>query len=229
MGKKADFALLERLRESSNKKVDFEQFQSQLGKLKQELETLVEQTQLTNPHKSLDQDEKLAKAVANSERALDELYYFRETMKTMQEERKKDVEDTADFINQLINNSKNEQQREHRRVLGELEVIRREIADKAPTLELLETKSNFIGQLEAKVDLKEVQGALNECQNDIVAQLEEFKNSIHKDLRQSQDDIFRMMDCKANAMDVQEQLDTKADTLEAKAQFADKARFEQAL
>ena len=150
-------------------------------------------------------------------------------MKTMQEERKKDVEDTADFINQLINNSKNEQQREHRRVLGELEVIRREIADKAPTLELLETKSNFIGQLEAKVDLKEVQGALNECQNDIVAQLEEFKNSIHKDLRQSQDDIFRMMDCKANAMDVQEQLDTKADTLEAKAQFADKARFEQAL
>jgi hypothetical protein len=52
-------------------------------------------------------------------------------------------------------------------------------------LELLETKSNFIGQLEAKVDLKEVQGALNECQNDIVAQLEEFKNSIHKDLRQS--------------------------------------------
>jgi len=54
-------------------------------------------------------------------------------------------------------------------VLGELEVIRREIADKAPTLELLETKSNFIGQLEAKVDLKEVQNALNDCQNDIVA------------------------------------------------------------
>jgi len=51
----------------------------------------------------------------------------------------------------------------------ELEVIRREIGDKAPTLELLETKSNFIGQLEAKVNLKEVQGALNECQNDIVA------------------------------------------------------------
>ena len=28
LGKKADFALLERLRESNNKKVDFEQFQS---------------------------------------------------------------------------------------------------------------------------------------------------------------------------------------------------------
>ena len=49
-----------------------------------------------------------------------------------------------------------EQQREQRRVLNELEVLRRETADKAPTLELLETKTNFIGQLEAKVDLKEV-------------------------------------------------------------------------
>jgi hypothetical protein len=55
------------------------------------------------------------------------------------------VEETADFINQLLNNTKAEQQREYRRVLGEMEVIRREIADKAPTLELIETKSNFIG------------------------------------------------------------------------------------
>ena len=62
----------------------------------------------------------------------------------MQDERKRDVEETADFINQLINNSKAEQQREQRIVLGELEVIRREVADKAPTIQLLETKSNFI-------------------------------------------------------------------------------------
>jgi hypothetical protein len=35
-----------------------------------------------------------------------------------------------------------------------------------------------------------------------------------------------MLDCKANAMDVQEQLDTKVETLDARAQFADKTRFE---
>jgi uncharacterized protein YfcZ (UPF0381/DUF406 family) len=38
-----------------------------------------------------------------------------------------------------------------------------------------------------------------------------------------------MLDCKANAMDVQEQLDAKADALDVKAQFADKSRFEQVL
>ena len=107
--------------------------------------------------------------MANAERALDEVYYFREQMKSMQDERKRDVEETADFINQLINSSKTDQQRELNRVLNELEIIRREIGDKAPTVELLETKTNFIGQLEAKVDLKEVQNALNDCQNDIVA------------------------------------------------------------
>lgn len=103
---------------------------------------------MVNPRKEGEQDERLAKAVANSERAMDELFYFRETMKQMQDERKKDVEDTADFINQLLNNTKAEQQREQRRVLNELEVLRRDVADKAPTLELIETKSNFIGQLE---------------------------------------------------------------------------------
>lgn len=38
-----------------------------------------------------------------------------------------------------------------------------------------------------------------------------------------------MLDCKANAMDVQEQLDQKADDKQAKQIYADKPRFEQAL
>ena len=109
LSKKADFALLERLRESNNKKVDFDQFQSQLNKVKQEFETLIESNAMPQNKRPAEQhEEKLAKAVTNSERALDELYYFRETMKSMQEERKKDIEDTADFINQLLNNSKAE-------------------------------------------------------------------------------------------------------------------------
>lgn len=46
LSKKADFALLERLRENNNKKVDFDQFQSSLSKLKQEFETLIESNAL---------------------------------------------------------------------------------------------------------------------------------------------------------------------------------------
>ena len=42
----------------------------------------------------------------SAERALDEIFYIREQVKQMQDERKKDVEETADFIKQIINNGK---------------------------------------------------------------------------------------------------------------------------
>ena len=93
---------------------------------------------------------------------------FKNELKSLQDERKRDVEETAEFINQLVSSAKVEQQQESQRVLKEIEHLRRDIAEKAPTSELLETNKNFIGQLQDKVDLNEVQTALTECQNDIV-------------------------------------------------------------
>jgi hypothetical protein len=40
---------------------------------------MLQEHALVNPPKPGDLEERLAKATANSERALDELYYFRET------------------------------------------------------------------------------------------------------------------------------------------------------
>jgi hypothetical protein len=57
-------------------------------------------------------DERLAKSEMNSERALDEIFFVRDQFKQLQEERKKDVEETAEFIKQIINNGKAEQQKE---------------------------------------------------------------------------------------------------------------------
>ena len=34
----------------------------------------------------------------NGERALDEIFFLRDQLKSLQEERKKDIEETADFI-----------------------------------------------------------------------------------------------------------------------------------
>ncbi len=48
----------------------------------------------------------------NSERALDEIFFVRDQFKQLQEERKKDVEETAEFIKQIINNGKNDTQKE---------------------------------------------------------------------------------------------------------------------
>ena len=49
-------------------------------------------------------------------------------------------------------------------MLKELEILRKDLAEKAPKEDLHETKTNFGGQLEEKVSLLEVQNALNDCQ-----------------------------------------------------------------
>ena len=70
---------------------------------------------------------------------------FKNELKNLQDERKRDVEETAEFINQLVTSAKGEQKQGSQRVLKEIEHLRRDIAEKAPTCELLETNKNFIG------------------------------------------------------------------------------------
>lgn len=48
----------------------------------------------------------------NAERSLDEIFFIRDQFRQLQEERKKDVEETADFIKQIINSGKMEQQKD---------------------------------------------------------------------------------------------------------------------
>jgi hypothetical protein len=49
-------------------------------------------------HKDEKVDERLGKSEMNSERALDEIFFIRDQFKQLQEERKHDIEETAEFI-----------------------------------------------------------------------------------------------------------------------------------
>lgn len=129
----------------------------------------------------------------------------------MQDERKKDVEETAEFINQLIETNKTEQMQEVQRLYQDMSHLKHELVERVPKNELQETKTNLLGQLQGKVELNEVQTALNECQEDIVQQLDEFKVSIQNEMRQMRGETDKSLDCKADALDVQQQLEQKAD------------------
>jgi len=94
-------------------------------------------------HKDEKVDERLGKAEMNSERALDELFFIKDQFKTLQEERKRDIEETAEFIKQIINTGKQETSRELQKVAGDLEKCRRDLVDKCSVNELLETKSKI--------------------------------------------------------------------------------------
>jgi hypothetical protein len=45
--------------------------------------------------------------------------------------------------------------------------LRRDISEKSSLLDLQETKSKILEKMETRVELREVQSALNECQADI--------------------------------------------------------------
>ena len=83
-----------------------------------------------------------------------------------------------------------------------MEEIRRELMQRVGTEELMATRSNLAGQLDTKVDLNEVQSALNECQADIVKQLDSFKEVIQGEIRDSQNETFKVVDCKADSLDM---------------------------
>ena len=83
------------------------------------------------------------------------------------------------------------------------------------------------GQLNGKVDLEEVQNALNECQNDIVRQLDDFKEMVQQEISRSQMDTFKMMDSKADSLDIQEQLDQKVDLKNVEESCAERAVVDQ--
>lgn len=145
----------------------------------------------------------------------------------MQDERKKDVEETAEFINQLIETNKTEQMQEVQRLYQDMSHLKHELVERVPKNELQETKTNLLGQLQGKVELNEVQTALNECQEDIVQQLDEFKVSIQNEMRQMRGETDKSLDCKADALDVQQQLEQKADLRLIRENCAERDQFEQ--
>ena len=215
LNKKADYSLLESVKDSLSKKVDHEYFQTVSNKIKADcqvqLSTIQNEVSYTNKSKTEKSDDKINKIEMNAERALDEIFFVRDQLKHLQEERKRDVEETADFIKQIINNGKVDQQKELTKMQSEVDRCRTEMAAKCSMSELLELKSKVYSQLEGKVELKEVQTALNDCQAEICEQLADFKKGTKNEVHQVESDIYKMMERKANVLDVQEALSLKAD------------------
>lgn len=53
-------------------------------------------------------NDRLQKVELNGQRALDEIFGYNEQIRQLQEERKRDIEETADFIKEVMENNKQE-------------------------------------------------------------------------------------------------------------------------
>ena len=100
-------------------------------------------------------------------RSQNDMSHLNESLRGLQEERRRDVEETAEFVKQVIGAGKVEWQKEVGRLTVEMERVRRDCSEKANANEVAEMLAKITTTLESKVDLLEVQQALNECQTDI--------------------------------------------------------------
>lgn len=102
LSKKADHGTLDSLKDALHKKVDHEYFQTVATKLKAECQGLIAQfeseTAFSRKGREDKAEERLQKAEMHSERALDEIFFVRDQFKQLQEERKQDVQETAELI-----------------------------------------------------------------------------------------------------------------------------------
>lgn len=65
--------------------------------------------------------------------------------------------------------------------------------------------------IDTKVEIREVQQALNECQGDIRHQLKEFRETVNSEQKQTEADLRKIVDRKANVSDMHDALTLKAD------------------
>lgn len=112
LNKKADFSMLDRLNEMVAKKVDTELLRQSQAQHKQELMQQIDMVRgelsLERSSRDTKMNERIEKCELNGERALDEIFSYKEQLRQLQEERKRDIEETADFIKQVMETNKQE-------------------------------------------------------------------------------------------------------------------------
>jgi len=216
ISKRPELRDLEKLTNLINNKLDFDQMNETLTSMKNEIyEDLVILKNEINLQRTYI-DESMNERFHKSEQQKDEeLTRITERLKILMEDRQNDIEETAKFVKQLTANTRKDLEKDLIKLLEDFENLRRNMEEllnkKLEKKEFVEFRAKFGNELEQKVDLSEVQNALNSSQSDISSRFIEFKEEIKTIFRGHENEIFGLMNKKANISDVNSALTTKAD------------------
>lgn len=164
--------------------------------------------------------EKLEKNEIGCEKALDEINAQKEQLRHFTNERKRDIDETADFVKVIIDQQKKEVKSELSKLRLDYDTIKKEVIDRCSIQEMMSIKQSLTSHIDSKVDIKEVQGALNDCQSDLAEQLTEFKSKISEKIKNQEISLSRIIERKVDHKDLQMVIDSKADNKEVFEKFA---------
>ena len=105
--------------------------------------------------------------------------------------------------------------------------LKKNMVDRCSLKEMLALKQQLVSQIQSKVDLKEVQNVLNDCQNDIGNQLGQFKQKIQEKMSQQEVSMTRLIERKADHNDFKAVVDEQLSKSEAFQQFVSKPEFDE--
>ena len=220
LNKKAENKDYDRLTSLISKKADLDYVNSSNLKIKNDInedfvlikneialqKRYIEETLMERQHKNELFYEKLS----------DEIYKLNDQIKNLLEERRADIEENMKFIKNVTNTSKKDIQFTIDKLNDELEHIKKGLDDiiskKIDKKELSEVKAKILSQIDNKVDLIEVQNALNTCQSDLSGRFVEYKDEMKNSIRTHENEIFNLLSKKANLADVSAALGNKADS-----------------
>ena len=217
INKKPESRDLDKLTNLVNNKLDLEQMGETLTSMKNEIyEDLVILKNEINMQRTYI-DESLNERFHKTEQQRDEeITRITERLKILMEDRQNDIEETAKFVKQLTANTRKDMEKDLIKLLEDFENMRKTMEEllskKLDKKELIEFRGKVSKDLEQKVDLSEVQAALNSSQSDISSRFIEFKEEIKTVIRGHENEIFGLMNKKANVSDVNSALSTKADS-----------------
>ena len=216
IAKRPELRDIEKITNIINNKLDFEQMNETLTGMKNEIyEDLVILKNEINMQRTYIDESMNERFHKNEQQRDEELARVTERLKLLMEDRQNDIEETAKFVKQLTSNTRKDLEKDLIKLLEDFESLRKTLEEllnkKLDKKEFVDFRGKWSNELDQKVDLSEVQNALNASQSDISSRFIEFKEEIKTVIRGHENEIFGLMNKKANISDVNSALSTKAD------------------
>lgn len=233
--KKADSRDVERLVQLVSKKSDFDHVSNSLNKLRNELSEDIKyvRDEVHQFKRQVGEEigEKQGKSKSFYERVNDDIHRLSDQVKSILQERRHDLEETTNMAKTISNNAKKELQLTTDTLAEDIERLRRELEEilskKVDKKEFSHTKSKLQSLIEGKADIAEIQNTIDSWQSDINLRFKENKEEIKSILKEQENELYDIMNKKANLSDLTGALSTKVDMnvlnslLHKKADFQD--------
>jgi hypothetical protein len=219
LSKKADFRDLDGMGSTIMNKADIDTMSEMLNEVKSSLLEKIKKTrdEMVSQRKNSEEEiyERYNKLTQKLERCVKDVKVVTESTRDMNEEARRIRSDVKEIIFKEADSMAKGVREEINKAIDEWNVARvkmeNEISQRVRKGDLIEYKNDIHSLLEPKVELSEVQSALNDLQNEIANRLLNTKLELQKNLTSAQDYLNNQLAMKCNIEDVNEILESKVD------------------